>query len=153
MIAQTEKAKQILQGQLKLKKIAVIGNPIRQLPNGNKHREKIVLTVGRLIESKQHDKLIKSFCSFNRNDWKLIIIGGDALNQSNLSRLRNLVSELDANSKVILTGYSADLDLYYQTSSIFAFMSVSEGFPNVIGEAMSAGLPVVAFDCIAAHRK
>jgi glycosyltransferase involved in cell wall biosynthesis len=31
----------------------------------------------------------------------------------------------------------------------WAFTSSSEGFPNVIGEAMSASLPVVAYDCVA----
>ena len=34
-------------------------------------------------------------------------------------------------------------------SKVFAFTSSSEGFPNAIGEALAAGLPVVAYDCVA----
>jgi GalNAc-alpha-(1->4)-GalNAc-alpha-(1->3)-diNAcBac-PP-undecaprenol alpha-1,4-N-acetyl-D-galactosaminyltransferase len=41
------------------------------------------------------------------------------------------------------------VDSFFTRSSIFAFTSSSEGFPNVIGEALSAELPVIAFDCIA----
>jgi glycosyltransferase involved in cell wall biosynthesis len=51
--------------------------------------------------------------------------------------------------RIILAGKRNDVDLFYNKAKIFAFTSSSEGFPNVIGEAMSAGLPVVAYDCIA----
>jgi glycosyltransferase involved in cell wall biosynthesis len=50
---------------------------------------------------------------------------------------------------VELAGKQYNVEAYYLKSKIFAFTSSSEGFPNVIGEAMSAGLPVIAFDCIA----
>jgi GalNAc-alpha-(1->4)-GalNAc-alpha-(1->3)-diNAcBac-PP-undecaprenol alpha-1,4-N-acetyl-D-galactosaminyltransferase len=33
------------------------------------------------------------------------------------------------------------------SAKVFAFTSSSEGFPNVIGEAMSYGLPLIAYDC------
>jgi glycosyltransferase involved in cell wall biosynthesis len=48
-----------------------------------------------------------------------------------------------------LAGKQSKVDAFYLSSEIFAFTSSSEGFPNVIGEAMSAGLPVVAVDCVA----
>jgi glycosyltransferase involved in cell wall biosynthesis len=66
-----------------------------------------------------------------------------------MERLQKLVTDLDATDKVVLAGKQFNVEQYYLKSKIFAFTSSSEGFPNVIGEAMSAGLPVVAFDCIA----
>jgi len=53
---------------------------------------------------------------------------------------------------VILEGYQKNIEAYLLKSKIFAFMSSSEGFPNVIGEALSAGLPVIAYDCTAGPR-
>lgn len=38
---------------------------------------------------------------------------------------------------------------YLANAEIFAFTSTSEGFPNALAEAMSAGLAVVAYDCMA----
>jgi glycosyltransferase involved in cell wall biosynthesis len=64
-------------------------------------------------------------------------------------RLQTLVKELGATDKVILAGKQSNVEQFYLKSRIFAFTSSSEGFPNVIGEAMAAGLPVVAFDCVA----
>jgi len=108
-----------------------------------------VLSIGRLINSKNHDKLIELFCDINRRGWKLIIVGGDALKQKNMVRLNELIARLNAGNSVFLMGKINDIDRFYLESSIYVSTSYSEGFPNVIGEAMSAALPVVAFDCVA----
>ena len=84
--------------------------------------------------------------------WKLIIVGADAIKENTLVKLKNLVKKLNIESSVEFTGSITNVDDYYLKSKIFAFTSSSEGFPNVIGEAMMAGLPVVAYDCIAGPR-
>lgn len=150
IIAQTSKAKKVYEQQKLNKNIEVIGNPIYQIPtNGQISKENIVLTVGRLIESKHHDRLIKIFKGISAEGWKLVIVGGDALKQSGMQRLKKLINELNMGDSVELTGTVSDIESYYHKSKIFAFTSSSEGFPNVIGEAMSAGLPVISYDCVA----
>jgi glycosyltransferase involved in cell wall biosynthesis len=150
VIAQTIHAKRIYEGMYQQPNIAVIGNPIRSIaPQTAISREKIVLSVGRLIATKHHDELIRLFVRVRRPDWKLIIVGDDAIKQQNKRRLQALIEELGAADYVELAGKRNDVENFYLRSSIFAFTSSSEGFPNVIGEAQSAGLPVVAFDCIA----
>lgn len=148
IIAQTENAKQVYLKNFPKQNIRVINNPIRKILNEKGiRRENIVLTVGRLIKSKHHDQLIKIFCKINLPNWKLIIVGNDVKDQNNMQKLQNLVKELHADDKVILKGSQQNVDEYYTKSSIFAFTSSSEGFPNVIGEAQMAGLPVISFDC------
>jgi len=150
IIFQTSKAREFFKNLEKRVPNKVIGNPIREIStNQELIKENIVLTVGRLIPSKNHDKLIKSFVKLNKSGWKLIIIGGDAFKMTMMNDLKNMVRELEAEDKVILTGNISDVDKFYLMSRIFVTASESEGFPNVIGEAMSAGLPVVAFDCTA----
>ena len=105
--------------------------------------------MGRLIGTKHHDELIRVFARINPSGWKLVLVGGDALKQNKRSELETLIYSLKMQDSIILTGNISDVDSYYLRSKIFAFMSSSEGFPNVIGEALSAGLPIVAFDCIA----
>lgn len=150
IIAQTQKAKEIYELYFAHKNIEVIGNPIREIPSGDYDaKENSVVSVGRLIPTKHHDQLIKLFAGLNIQGWKLIIVGGDALNQKLSEELQTLIDQLEANDRIILAGTQANVEQYLQMSKIFAFTSSSEGFPNVIGEAMSAGLPTVAFDCVA----
>jgi glycosyltransferase involved in cell wall biosynthesis len=128
----------------------VIGNPIRDIiSDADLEKENIILSVGRLIETKHHHELIQIFAEINPKNWRLVIVGDDALKQNNKIRLEALVKELNMQNKIILTGKRNDVDDFYNKAKIFAFTSSSEGFPNVIGEAMSASLPVVAYDCIA----
>ena len=150
IIAQTNYAKEKYARYFYHPNIIVIGNPVRHIQSSiSVTRNKVVLTVGRLIYTKHHDKLIESFLRVHKEGWKLVIIGGDAQKQSNAERLTQLIHNLNVEDKVILLGNREDVDSFYLTSEIFAFTSSSEGFPNVIAEAQSAGLPVVCFDCIA----
>lgn len=151
VIAQTEKAKSLYSSQYRNENICVIGNPIRKIEDHGLtySREKIVLTVGRLIKTKHHDKMIEIFARISAPDWKLIIVGEDALKQNNMIHLKKLIRDLNMNDRIILAGNQSNVNDYYLRSKIFAFTSSSEGFPNVIGEAMSASLPVVAFNCVA----
>lgn len=151
LILQTEKAREIYLQKNRQKNIAVIGNPIRQIEaDGRDYRqEKRVLMVGRLIRTKHQDLLIRMFARVSPPDWTLMIVGYDHLKQNHMEGLKTLARELGVEKQVIFTGKSDKIEELYLSSSIFAFTSSSEGFPNVIGEAMSAGLPVVAFDCIA----
>jgi glycosyltransferase involved in cell wall biosynthesis len=150
IIAQTEKARELYAFRFRHQNISVIGNPIRKIDSGDlSEKENIVLMVGRLIRSKNQDKLIEMFLRINLPGWKLVLVGYDHLKQNLSETLYQIITRYNASDRVVLAGKKEDVETYYRRSKIFAFPSSSEGFPNAIGEAMSSGLPVVAFDCIA----
>ncbi|WP_340106962.1 glycosyltransferase [Rhodohalobacter sp. 8-1] len=149
-IAQTHKAKEICLKNCWNNNVEVIGNPVREIKKDPAiQKENIVLTVGRLIKTKNIDHLIEVFAKINHPDWKLVIVGGDAKNLNLSKELNELIKTLGMEEKIFLKGIQKDVDKYYNRSKIFAFTSSSEGFPNVVGEALSAGLPVVAYDGVA----
>lgn len=149
IIAQTQYASVIYKEKKLNKNIIILPNPINVNENFLNNREKIVISVGRLISSKNFDRLIRIFQNIDFNDWKLLIVGGDADKQKNSILLKEQVDKAYLNSRVILKGTQKNINDYLMRASIFAFTSSSEGFPNVIGEAMSAGLPVISYDCVA----
>ncbi len=150
IIAQTQIAGDIYYRLYRHKNIAVIGNPIKNiLPSQDKARENIVLMVGRFVDTKNQDKLIDLFLDLDIPAWRLMLVGYDHLKQTNSKKLQAIIEERGAQNRIIITGKVSDVESCYRRSKIFAFTSTSEGFPNVIGEALSAGLPVIAFDCVA----
>ena len=153
IICQTNQAKSISLKRHAYENIAVIGNPIRNIDiQGNNTKANVIISIGRMINTKHFDRLITVFSRLSVSSWKLMIIGGDSNKQHIFDELKSQIKALKLENKVLLEGYQSNVEKYLLQSKIFAFMSSSEGFPNVIGEAMSAGLPVVAYDCVAGPR-
>ena len=58
--------------------------------------------------------------------------------------IERTIQELGLQQAVELTGHVRDVRPYYRRAQVLAISSVSEGSPNVLLEAMAAGVPVVA---------
>lgn len=149
LIVQTHKAFEIARQNRLNRNIEIIGNPIRVVGHSDRPRKNIVLTIGRLIKTKNLDRLIRNFTEIGRSDWELLIVGGDAQGQQHECNLKALARELGTELHIRFEGYQSNVETYYRESKIFAMTSSSEGFPNVIGEALAFGLPTVSYDCTA----
>jgi GalNAc-alpha-(1->4)-GalNAc-alpha-(1->3)-diNAcBac-PP-undecaprenol alpha-1,4-N-acetyl-D-galactosaminyltransferase len=145
IVSQTSFSKDFLGKETKHKNIAIIPNPVKPLKTPSTLQNKIILTVGRLISTKKIDLLLQIFAEVKTNDWKLWIIGDGPEKQV----LEELAFKLGINETVKFWGFQKDIETFYSKAGIFAFSSVSEGFPNALLEAMAAGLPCVSFDCVA----
>lgn len=142
-VAQTNEAKDFLINEIKCKNAETIPNPIKEIILSQTDKEKIILNVGRLVWEKGQKYLINAFAKINAQDWKLVILGDGPM----MNDLKQQVVSLNLQDRVFLNGATPNVDLWLSKASIFAFSSVSEGFPNALAEAMCAGLPCVSFDC------
>lgn len=144
IIAQTNMAKEILNKIIDNKNIKVIPNPVKNIKlYPNVERQKIIINVGRLIPEKGHLYLLDAFYKIDNKEWKLVILGDGPLKQEIIRHAENL----GIINQLILPGAVRNVDKWLASASIFAFTSISEGFPNALAEAMAAGLPCVSFDC------
>ena len=82
----------------------------------------------------------------NVNETRLMIVGGNVNQVSEMARLRLLSTELSIDHKVTFTGPVAHSELpdYYNATDVFALPSYYESFGLVALEAMACGKPVVA---------
>ena len=129
----------------------VINNPLNlkemiiDKHNNKNIEEKNILAVGRLNRQKGFDRLIKAFSNLDQKDWKLEIVG-EGNERSNLEKL---VYDLNLEDYISLPGRTKAIEKCYKKASIFVLSSRTEGFPNVLCEAMAYGCACISFDCIA----
>lgn len=145
IIAQTTYSQKFFEKELGHNNIKVIPNPAREYHYSNEKKENVVLYVGRLIKSKRVDLLLDIFSNVDNQEWKLWIVGDGP----EMAKLENQVSTLKCKDRITLFGAQKDILKFYSKAKIFAFTSVSEGFPNVLIEAQSSALPCISFDCVA----
>jgi glycosyltransferase involved in cell wall biosynthesis len=108
-------------------------------------RAMVVVAAGRLNTRKAFDRLLRAWARVARDwpDWRLDIFGTGPERDA----LRALAAELGIGASARLRGHSARMPEELAKASVFAMTSRREGFPMVLLEAMSVGLPVVSYDC------
>jgi glycosyltransferase involved in cell wall biosynthesis len=104
----------------------------------------VIGSIGRLEPGKGHDLLIQAMPELCKPvpSARLLIAGHDPWGYG--ASLSRLIDRLGLEEKVRLLGFQADVVSFLNTLDIFAFASSSEGFGQVLVEAMAAGKPVVA---------
>ncbi len=112
-------------------------------------RSKSIITVGSLGKRKNHSLLINAFSKIDDEEYKLYILGKG----KEESNLKSLVSELRLNERVIFLGFDNNPYKYLSKCGIFVLASNSEGFPNVLAEAMICGCSVISTDCLSGPRE
>ena len=144
---QLEKAKQFFNQSIQGKSFIIpnpfiLSTPVQ--PYDGK-RNKTIVSAGRFVSEKGFDVLIDAFSLVvkRRPEYNLIIWGEGPLLQDYKRKIKTLGIE----EKVFFPGYSNNVANCVRKEGIFVLSSRYEGIPNVLIEALSVGIPVVATNC------
>lgn len=132
-------------------RVASIPNVVEQLPEDmharhiNKKHYSIAY-IARLEDGKQQHRLIKAFATIAKlhPNWSLDL-WGSAGKQSYEDQLKQQITQLGLGDQVHLKGHCHDLFQAYAKADVCAYPSRHEGFGLSLAEALSVGLPAVAF--------
>ncbi len=150
LVLQTDGVKEFYKNISKLD-IEVIPNPVKRYHVTKKEPKykfdkKTICSVGRLnISLKGFDLLLEAFKLLEKKhpDWNLVIFGEG----KDRFKLEELISIYNLKDRVFLPGKIENPKDTIVNADIFVLSSLEEGFPNVLLEAMSVGLPSISFDC------
>ena len=131
-------------------KIKVIYNGIdlnsENIKKNNNSKEKIILSVGRLVPWKGFKELIEVMPDIFKkiNNIKLIIIGSGPQKKE----LENKINKLKLKNKIILTGQLERIEVleYMKKSDIFILNTQYEGFAHILIEASNLKIPIITTD-------
>jgi glycosyltransferase involved in cell wall biosynthesis len=113
---------------------------------GYEQNEVLLGMVARFDPHKDHDNLFKALAILKqiRPEW-ICLLAGHGMTADN-PELASLIRTLGLEHDVLLKGERHDIPDLMNALDIHVLSSVSEGFPNVIAEAMACGTPCVATD-------
>jgi glycosyltransferase involved in cell wall biosynthesis len=109
-------------------------------------REKVIISAGRLEKQKGFDLLIAAFdhAMAGHPEWKLKIIGEGTQREA----LKGMISARSLGDRVEIMGTTDAIFSEFLRAQVYVLSSRFEGFPNVLTEALAAGLAVIAADCL-----
>jgi glycosyltransferase involved in cell wall biosynthesis len=128
--------------------------PRDRLISRDKHdipaRDRVILCAGDLAELKGHHRVIRALKSLlDANvDVRLLIVGGVGRSGRYAAALHQEVADCRLQDRVRFVGEVAQdaLAEFMSAADVFCLASASEGWPNVVNEALACGTPVVATD-------
>lgn len=147
----TRKAADYLEANTSLRNVLAIScgiNAHNYTPVFTKRTDNLIVFLGRVVEEKQIDKLVRAFAKLDPAlDAKLEIVGGGELE----GKLKGLASTLGVRERVTFTGFVEESYLRGALSraSVFAMPSIAELQSISTMEAMASGLPIVAANAMA----
>lgn len=110
----------------------------------------VVLGVGRLVEQKAFDTLMRAFAVLRASqECRLVILGEGRLRGS----LQQLAEELGIENDVAMPGFVDNPFKYMANAGLFVLSSRWEGLPNALIQAMAVGCRVVTTDCPSGPRE
>jgi glycosyltransferase involved in cell wall biosynthesis len=121
-------------------------NPLPFYPsNYSKLSNKTALNIGRLVDDKRHDLLIRIWAKSRAKElgWKLKIIGVG----ENYKDIVKLIKKLGLEDDILLSNITTQIEKEYLDSSLFLLTSINEGFGLVLAESMTCGVPCISFNC------
>lgn len=124
-----------------------IPNSIENLPNRKAQLENTkLISVGRLSKEKGYIDLLKVYKRLNKDypNWTLDIVGDGPERES----IEDFIKKNDLDVKVTLHGFQGKeyIDKLLNQASIYLMTSYTESFGIVLIEAMSHGVPCIAYD-------
>ena len=126
-------------------KIVLMPNMLYIMPDKKSDLNKNnIITLSRLDVKKKNDDIIRAFSKIKEKDWHLYILGDG----NEFDNLNQLIKDLQLSDRVFLTGYKTKEEIpnYMLNASIFLMASLTEGLPMVLLEAMSYGIPCIAYN-------
>jgi glycosyltransferase involved in cell wall biosynthesis len=135
-------------------RVAIIPNPVVPLDEGERYYDEMgpfLLAAGRFTHQKGFDLLIRAFgeATTEKKELRLVIAGEGPEAET----LRELAAQLGLGARVSFPGRVRELSRLLKCAVAFILPSRYEGFPNVLLEALAAGVPCVATDCPGATRE
>jgi len=104
-----------------------------------------ILNVGSLVGIKGQDLLISAFAAIQKSyPDLLLVLMGRGVERNEYIRQAQILG-IGASVKII--DFDSNPYRYMSRATVFVLPSRSEGFPNVLVEAMACSCPVMAFDC------
>lgn len=130
-------------------KKSVVYNPIspeiinrRSMDKSVPKRKFTIINVGRLCPQKRQDRIIQvaKLLKERGHDFEIWILGQGELEQ----KLKKMSVDNNVNDRIVFWGFKTNPYIYMKSADLFLLTSDAEGYPLVVAEALSLGLPIIS---------